>query len=112
MLNFAEQTGSGAVIVVWSFLAAAGVIVHTYTHTHHIAPSLFLFPQPKAPHVIPGNVTPSQTQTNHNYCSHSFLILIELTISHFDFFSVGVSTKFVLAWKLHWDTVYSLYETV
>ena len=31
MLNFAEQTGSGAVIVVWSFLDTSGSRIYMYT---------------------------------------------------------------------------------
>ena len=36
MLNFAEQTGSGAVIVVWSFLSSGGPLSYITSCTWHI----------------------------------------------------------------------------
>ena len=36
MLNFAEQTGSGAVIIVWYYLISIEILNHIYcTHLHN-----------------------------------------------------------------------------
>ena len=36
MLNFAEQTGSSAVMIVWSFLLSQPLLNDTYSHTANI----------------------------------------------------------------------------
>ena len=100
MLNFAEQTGSGAVIVVWSFLSTSNIYAvyntythnthtihtntHTYTHKHVHSISNILCPTPTPTYLI------SYLFTSYYLSSFLFATYNQTThIIHFYFVSLS-----------------------